>query len=134
MSPTAPADWVAPGLDRRQVGGEGHHDRRRQPQVYENYSAQSESEYFAQLSNAYLGTNLGTDPTTGQARNNGRAWIAANEDKEMLDLLDKVYKNKIVNDIDAAGKLTTGGLCTNPNPPPPPPPPGPPPKGGGGGP
>ena len=102
--------------------------------VYENYSAQNESEYFAQLSNAYLGTNLGDEPTTGMPRNNGRAWIVANEDKEMLDLLDKVYKHHTVNAIDAAGKLTPGGLCTNPDPKPPPPPPGPPPKGGGGGP
>ena len=78
---------------------------------YENYSSQNDMEYFAQLSNAYLGTNLGTDPTTGQARNNGRAWIAANEDKEMLDLLDKLYKNKTVNDIDAAGKLTPAGCA-----------------------
>ena len=134
ISPTAPADWVALGWTDAKWVEKVTTIADASRKVYENYSAQNESEYFAQLSNAYLGTNLGTDPTTGQARNNGRAWIAANEDKEMLDLLDKVYKNKTVNDIDAAGKLTTGGLCTNPNPPPPPPPPGPPPKGGGGGP
>jgi hypothetical protein len=138
VSPTAPTDWFALGwtddkwLDK--VVSYSDKDRFK----YENYSSQNEMEYFAQLSNAYLGTNLGTDPTTGQARNNGRAWIAANEDKEMLDLLDKLYKSKTVNDIDAAGKLTAGGLCTNPNPAPPPPPPGPPPAGppagGGGGP
>jgi len=132
ISPTAPADWVALGWTDAKWVEKVTTIADASRKVYENYSAQNESEYFAQLSNAYLGTNLGTDPTTGQARNNGRAWIAANEDKEMLDLLDKVYKNKTVNDIDAAGKLTTGGLCTNPNPPPPPPPPGPPPKGGGG--
>ena len=132
ISPTAPADWVALGWTDAKWVEKVTTIADASRKVYENYSAQNESEYFAQLSNAYLGTNLGTDPTTGQARNNGRAWIAANEDKEMLDLLDKVYKNQTVNSIDAAGKLTPGGLCTNPNPPPPPPPPGPPPKGGGG--
>jgi hypothetical protein len=129
VSPTAPPDWVAAGwTDARWLDTVAliADDSRR---VYENYSSQNESEYFAQLSNAYLGTNLGTDPTTGQPRNNGRAWIVANEQKEMLDLLDKVYKNRTVNDIDAAGALTAGGLCTNPNPAPPPPPPGPPPAG-----
>ena len=102
--------------------------------IYENYSAQNESEYFAQLSNAYLGTNLGTDPTTGQARNNGRAWIAANEDKEMLDLLDKVYKNKTVNNIDAGGQARHRRPLHQPEPAPAAAPAGPPPKGGGGGP
>ena len=132
VSPTAPASWVAAGytddkwLDKLLTIAEGSR------KVYENYSSQNESEYFAQLSNAYLGTNLGTDPTTGQARNNGRAWIVANEDTEMLELLDKVYKRKTVNDIDATGALTAGGLCTNPDPKPAPPPPGPPPAGGGG--
>jgi hypothetical protein len=132
VSPTAPASWVAAGytddkwLDKLLTIAEGSR------KVYENYSSQNDSEYFAQLSNAYLGTNLGTDPTTGAARNNGRAWIVANEDTEMLELLDKVYKHKTVNDIDASGALTAGGLCTNPDPKPAPPPPGPPPAGGGG--
>jgi hypothetical protein len=134
ISPTAPASWAALGwtdakwIEKVATIADGSR------KVYENYSSQNESEYFAQLSNIYLGTNLGTDPTTGQARNNGRAWIVANEHKEMLDLLDKVYKNKTVNDIDAAGALTPSGLCTNPKPAPPPAPPGPPPAGGGGGP
>jgi hypothetical protein len=134
VSPTAPAAWVTAGytddtwLDKLLTIAEASR------KVYENYSSQNSSEYFAQLSNAYLGSNLGTDPTTGAARNNGRAWIVANEDPEMLALLDKVYKRKTVNDIDASGALTAGGLCTNPDPKPAPPPPGPPPGGGGGGP
>ncbi len=129
VSPTAPTAWFAAGWtdDKWLEKVVSYSDKDRFK--YENYSSQNDMEYFAQLSNAYLGTNLGTDPTTGQVRNNGRAWIAANEDKEMLDLLDKLYKNKTVNDIDAAGQLTPGGLCTNPNPAPPPPPPGPPPPG-----
>ena len=84
-------------------------------------------EYFAQLSNAYLGTNLGTDPTTGQPRKNGRAWIKAHEPQEMVDLLDKLYQRKTVNDITRSGKLAKGGKCANP-PKPVPPPPGMPPK------
>ncbi|NJP75628.1 hypothetical protein HCJ99_33640, partial [Streptomyces sp. C1-2] len=35
----------------------------------ENYSSRSPAEYFSQLTNAYLGTNKGPDPFTGQARN-----------------------------------------------------------------
>ena len=131
ISPTAPTDWAAAGwTDARWIAKVVTiaEDSRR---YYENYSSQNDAEYFAQLSNAYLGTNLGTDPTTGQPRNNGRAWVAANEDPEMLALLDKLYKRRTVNDIDATGALTAGGLCTNPNPGPPPPPPGPPPAGGG---
>jgi hypothetical protein len=131
ISPTAPASWATAGwTDAKWIAkvAEMAEDSRK---YYENYSAQNESEYFAQLSNAYLGTNLGSDPTTGQPRNNGRPWIVANEDGEMLALLDKVYKHRTVNEIEAGGGLKAGGLCTNPDPGPPPPPPGPPPKGGG---
>jgi hypothetical protein len=131
ISPTAPPDWTAAGwTDAKWIEKVATiaEDSRR---VYENYSSQNDFEYFAQLSNVSLGTNLGTDPTTGQARNNGRAWIVANEDAEMLALLDQLYKQRTVNDIDASGALTPGGLCTNPEPGPPPPPPGPPPSGGG---
>jgi hypothetical protein len=131
ISPTAPPAWAAKRwTDAKWIEKVATiaEDSRR---VYENYSSQNDSEYFAQLSNVYLGTNLGTDPTTGQPRNNGRAWIVANEDAEMLALLDLLYKRRTVNDIDASGALTPGGLCTNPNPGPPPPPPGPPPAGGG---
>ncbi len=131
ISPTAPTTWAAAGwTDARWIEKAATiaEDSRR---VYENYSSQNDFEYFAQLSNVYLGTNLGTDPTTGQPRNNGRAWIVANEDPEMLALLDLLYKQRTVNDINASGALTPGGLCTNPNPGPPPGPPGPPPAGGG---
>ncbi|WP_405009654.1 hypothetical protein [Kitasatospora sp. NBC_01539] len=55
-----------------------------------NYSARDEMEYFAQVSNAYLGTNHGTDPFTHEARNNGAAWVRANE-PELLPLLQKLY-------------------------------------------
>ncbi|MGW4813537.1 toxin glutamine deamidase domain-containing protein, partial [Kitasatospora cineracea] len=55
-----------------------------------NYSSRDEQEYFAQLTNAYLGTNHGTDPYTGEPRNNGVDWVRHNE-PEMLPLLEKLY-------------------------------------------
>jgi hypothetical protein len=45
----------------------------------------------------------------------------------MVDLLDKLYQRKTVNDITRSGKLAKGGKCANP-PKPVPPPPGKPPK------
>jgi hypothetical protein len=89
-------------------------DKRR---AHENYSSQNVDEYFAQLVNAYLGANLGHDATTGQPRNNGRSWVAANEPKEMLDLLDQLFNNATVNDIDSRGALLPGRLANPPYPP-----------------
>ncbi|WP_329042847.1 toxin glutamine deamidase domain-containing protein [Streptomyces sp. NBC_00178] len=45
----------------------------------DNYASQNPEEFFAQLTNAYFGANAGNDPLTGRARNNGAAWIEANE-------------------------------------------------------
>ncbi|MEU9381155.1 lonely Cys domain-containing protein, partial [Streptomyces sp. NPDC048279] len=56
----------------------------------ENYSSRDEDEYFAQLTNAYLGTNHGSDPFTGQDRNNGADWVRANV-PEMVPLLERLY-------------------------------------------
>ncbi|GAA4984256.1 hypothetical protein GCM10025734_06940 [Kitasatospora paranensis] len=56
----------------------------------DNYSSRDEQEYFAQLTNAYLGTNHGTDPYTGRPRNNGADWVRRNE-PAMLPLLEKLY-------------------------------------------
>ena len=116
VSPTAPANWKAAGwTDKKWLEHlAGLSDDQRRP--YECYASQSEEEYFAQLSNAYLGTNLGRDATTGQPRRNGRAWVKANEPKEMVELLDRLYKHKTVNDIKANGKLVSGGKCANPPP------------------
>jgi len=55
------------------------------------YSAFDEREYFAQLVNAYLGANGGTDPYTGRPRHNGQAWVRANERVEMVNLLDELF-------------------------------------------
>ncbi|MEV6207293.1 nucleotidyl transferase AbiEii/AbiGii toxin family protein [Kitasatospora sp. NPDC051914] len=57
---------------------------------FDNYGATNELEYFAQVTNAYLGTNHGADPYTWDARANGRAWVRANE-PELLPLLEKLY-------------------------------------------
>ncbi|KDN82110.1 hypothetical protein [Kitasatospora cheerisanensis] len=58
-----------------------------------NYSSRDEQEYFAQVTNAYLGTNHGTDPYTGHPRNNGAEWVRKNE-PELLPLLEKLYGGK----------------------------------------
>ena len=122
VNPVAPQSWKDAGwTDEKRLehlAGMGDGARR----VYENYSSQNEAEYFAQMANAYVGTNLGVDPTTRQPRNNGRAWIEKNEPKEMLDLLDQLFKNTTVNDIEASGALKAGGKCANPPKPAPPPP------------
>ena len=55
------------------------------------YSAFDDREYFAQLVNAYLGANGGSDPYTGRPRNNGDAWVRANESAEMVQLLDELF-------------------------------------------
>nr|WP_237331267.1 hypothetical protein [Streptomyces mexicanus] len=55
-----------------------------------NYSSHDDREYFAQLSNAYLGTNTGADPFTGQPRNNGADWVRRH-DPALLPLLERLY-------------------------------------------
>ncbi|MCX4751314.1 hypothetical protein OG455_38435 [Kitasatospora sp. NBC_01287] len=56
----------------------------------DNYGSRDELEYFAQVSNAYLGTNHGTDPYTGEPRNNGAEWVRANE-PDLVPLLERLY-------------------------------------------
>ncbi|WP_327694988.1 hypothetical protein [Streptomyces sp. NBC_00459] len=55
-----------------------------------NYSSRNEYEFFAQLSNAYLGTNHGTDRATGRPRNNGAEWVQAHEPR-LLPLMRRLY-------------------------------------------
>ncbi|MEU6085187.1 hypothetical protein, partial [Streptomyces sp. NPDC047108] len=55
-----------------------------------NYSSRDKYEYFAQLTNAYLGTNTGTDPYTGAPRNNGVNWVRQHE-PGLLPLLERLY-------------------------------------------
>ncbi|MFI1840277.1 hypothetical protein [Streptomyces olivaceoviridis] len=56
----------------------------------DNYSSTSVEEFFAQLSNAWLGTNHGTDPQTGQRRNNGAAWVRTYV-PALVPLLETLY-------------------------------------------
>ncbi|WP_424894331.1 lonely Cys domain-containing protein [Streptomyces sp. SAI-124] len=60
------------------------------PVTGDNYSSGNEYEFFAQLSNVYLGTNHGTDPATGRSRHNGAEWVRVHE-PELLGLLERLY-------------------------------------------
>jgi hypothetical protein len=55
------------------------------------YAAQTVWEYFAQLSNAWLGANTGNDPYTGRPRHNGKQWVIDHEPKMVTDILERVY-------------------------------------------
>ncbi len=54
------------------------------------YASMTEHEFFAQLSNAYLGTNAGKDPYTGDARHNSKEWVKKHE-PTISTLLTKLY-------------------------------------------
>ncbi|MGO4757757.1 hypothetical protein AB4212_55710, partial [Streptomyces sp. 2MCAF27] len=56
----------------------------------DNYSSTSESAYFAQAVNAYLGLNAGTDPYTGRPRNNGAAWVREHE-PALMPILRRLF-------------------------------------------
>ncbi|NUL07759.1 hypothetical protein HRW07_32005, partial [Streptomyces lunaelactis] len=56
----------------------------------DNYASKDELEYFAQVTNAYLGTNTGTDPYTGQRRNNGADWVRTHE-PALLPIMERLY-------------------------------------------
>ncbi|OKI40716.1 hypothetical protein A6A27_39595 [Micromonospora sp. CB01531] len=43
------------------------------------YAHADDQEFFAQVCNAYLGTNHGTDASTGQSHNNGADWVRATQ-------------------------------------------------------
>ncbi|MEW2113724.1 hypothetical protein AB0945_00735 [Streptomyces sp. NPDC005474] len=56
----------------------------------DNYSSTDAYEYFAQASNAYLGTNHGKDGMTGRPRNNSAPWVRDHE-PDLRPLLEKLY-------------------------------------------
>ena len=64
------------------------------------YAANNETEYFAQLSNAWLGVNMGTDPYTRQPRNNGQQWVRNNEPREIVNLFERIYGEKALEDLN----------------------------------
>ncbi|MEC3993783.1 hypothetical protein VSR01_09615 [Actinacidiphila sp. DG2A-62] len=57
----------------------------------DNYSSRSAVEYFAQSVNAYLGTNHGRDPYTGQQRNNGADRLRETEPAPLIELLATLF-------------------------------------------
>ncbi|AUG76703.1 hypothetical protein CFP65_1829 [Kitasatospora sp. MMS16-BH015] len=77
--PEHPAQW--PDGTRPHTEGGGRQ---------ENYSSTDHEEYFAQATNAYLSTNHGTDPLTGQDRNNGAHWTGEHE-QALRPLLEQLY-------------------------------------------
>lgn len=66
-----------------------------------SYASMTVYEFFAQLSNAYLGTNTGTDPYTNDARHNGKEWVRTNE-PEVYALLEKLYAGGSVTGANPA--------------------------------
>jgi hypothetical protein len=54
------------------------------------YASQTEEEFFAQLSNAYLGTNAGTDPFTNDPRHNDPQWVKDHE-PTVFAILERMY-------------------------------------------
>lgn len=65
----------------------------------ENYSSSTVYEYFAQTGCAFQGTNTGIDPYTGNARNNGRSWVTANE-PGLAGLLGKICSDSELKNIN----------------------------------
>jgi hypothetical protein len=63
------------------------------------YASMTEHEFFAQLSNAYLGTNAGKDPYVGSDRHNTKKWVEDHE-PEMYALLQKMYSGAKVDNAN----------------------------------
>jgi len=56
------------------------------------YASKTYLEFFAQLSNAYLGANGGKDPYTGDTRQNTKKWVKDHE-PTIFKLLETFYNN-----------------------------------------
>jgi hypothetical protein len=66
------------------------------------YASNNAFEYFAQLSNAWLGVNHGTDPYTGKPRNNGKQWVLDHEPKMVCEILERLYGSRALADLNPA--------------------------------
>ena len=66
------------------------------------YASMNGMEYFAQLSNAWLGANRGDDPYARKPRHNGKDWVRANEPRAICDLLDRVYGRRAIDGLNPA--------------------------------
>ncbi len=78
------------------------------------YASTNVAEFYAQLSNAYLGTNGGTDPTTGDTRHNGKDWVRSHE-PEVYEILERVYAGSELEGTNpVSAPLTEGGDTPTP--------------------
>jgi hypothetical protein len=66
------------------------------------YASMTVYEYFAQLSNAWLGVNFGNDPYTGKPRNNGKQWVLSHEPRAVSDIFERIYGNRALEDLNPA--------------------------------
>ena len=66
------------------------------------YAATTVREYFAQLVNAWLGANIGSDPYTMRPRNNGRQWVIDNEPRPIVELIERVFGQRALEDLNPA--------------------------------
>ncbi|MET9442317.1 hypothetical protein [Streptomyces sp. NPDC006610] len=78
----------------------------------DNYASTDAYEFFAQLSNAYLGANHGADADTGRPRNNGADWVRAHE-PELLPLLERLYGADPQSVHDAAANPVAATAADN---------------------
>lgn len=74
------------------------------------YASTSVAEFYAQLSNAYLGTNAGTDAVTGDTRHNGKPWVRAHE-PEVYGILERVYAGSQVEGTNPVSAPLAGGAA-----------------------
>ncbi|MFO7698725.1 MAG: peptidoglycan-binding domain-containing protein [Anaerolineae bacterium] len=78
------------------------------------YASTSVMEFYAQLSNAYLGTNTGIDFATSDARHNGWIWVLAHE-PEVYEILDRIYDNsELAGTNPISAPLAGGGAAPTP--------------------
>lgn len=75
------------------------------------YASTSVMEFYAQLSNAYLGTNTGIDFATSDARHNGWIWVLAHE-PEVYEILDRIYNNSELAGTNPISAPLAGGGAT----------------------
>lgn len=66
------------------------------------YASMTVYEYFAQLTNAWLGVNFGPDPYTGAPRNNGKQWVLDHEPRMVSDIFERIYGSRALEDLNPA--------------------------------
>ncbi|MFI9042629.1 hypothetical protein, partial [Streptomyces sp. NPDC053726] len=71
-----------------------------------NYASHSPQEYFAQSTVGYFGANYGTDPHSGQPRNNGSHWVQKN-DPGLFALFEDLWGPVGGQDLEANTRSVT---------------------------